>query len=252
MFEQSFVGLAAKPNRGWPVVASLALQFSLVGAGLLIPLLNPDMLPRAVIATFLTTPSLPPPARPAAPPVIESVARTLQRVVRDGFFAPPAIPRKVAIIDDIDLAPHAATSGVVGLADFGPSTGRPDGVIGSLASTTPPPAPPPPVVEAAKQAAPPIPRIAAGGVVQEALLINKVIPVYPILARNARVQGTVVFKAVISTGGLIQSLNFVSGPPLLVRAATDAVRQWRYRPTLLNGVPCEVDTTIQVTFTLNQ
>jgi len=81
-------------------------------------------------------------------------------------------------------------------------------------------------------------------------LINKVEPVYPPLARNARVQGQVVLTAIISKDGIIQDLRVLSGHPLLVQAALDAVRQWRYKPYLLNGEPVEVETTVTVNFTL--
>ena len=73
---------------------------------------------------------------------------------------------------------------------------------------------------------------------------------YPALAKTAHVSGTVVLHAIIAKDGSIQELQFVSGPPLLMKAAMDAVREWRYRPTLLNGEPVEVDTTIDVVFTL--
>jgi protein TonB len=91
-----------------------------------------------------------------------------------------------------------------------------------------------------------------GGNVQAANLIRKVVPVYPPLAKQARIQGTVRFQAIIGKDGTIQNLQLVSGHPLLVSAAQQAVSQWVYRPTLLNGDPVEVVTTIDVNFTLSQ
>ena len=85
---------------------------------------------------------------------------------------------------------------------------------------------------------------------QSARLVNQARPVYPPLARQARVQGTVRLEAVISKEGSIEELTVTSGHPLLVQAALDAVKQWRYQPTLLNGVAVEVITTIDVNFTL--
>jgi protein TonB len=76
--------------------------------------------------------------------------------------------------------------------------------------------------------------------------------VYPPLARQTRISGTVRLHAIISKGGAVQQLEVISGHPLLVQSALDAVRQWRYRPTTLNGEPVEVDTTIDVIFSLNQ
>jgi protein TonB len=88
--------------------------------------------------------------------------------------------------------------------------------------------------------------------VQAARLVNQPKPSYPPLARQARIQGVVRFNAVIGRDGSIQNLTLVSGHPLLVPSATEAVRQWRYQPTLLNGDPVEVVTTIDVNFTLSQ
>jgi len=95
-------------------------------------------------------------------------------------------------------------------------------------------------------------RIRQGGSVQAALLVNKVQPVYPPLARQTRISGTVRLHALISKSGSVESLEVISGHPLLVRSAMDAVQQWKYKPTLLNGEPVEVDTTIDVIFSLNQ
>jgi protein TonB len=118
------------------------------------------------------------------------------------------------------------------------------GIVGGLPAAAPPPKPPPP--PPAKPAGP----TRVGGNVVAANLINPVRPVYPPLAKMARQQGTVKFEAMISKEGTIEELKFISGPPLLVQAATDAVKQWRYRPTILNGEPVEVQTTIDVNFTL--
>jgi protein TonB len=81
-------------------------------------------------------------------------------------------------------------------------------------------------------------------------LINQTKPVYPALARQARIQGNVVLHAIIDKDGNVAQLEVISGHPLLVQAALDAVKQWRYKPTLLNNDPVEVDTTITVTFTM--
>ena len=95
-------------------------------------------------------------------------------------------------------------------------------------------------------------RIRVGGNVQQANLIRKVTPVYPPLAKQARISGTVELNAVIGKDGTVQDLKVAKGHPLLVQAAIDAVKQWRYKPTLLNGEPVEVQTTIDVNFTLSQ
>jgi protein TonB len=92
-------------------------------------------------------------------------------------------------------------------------------------------------------------RISQG--VTKGLLIHREEPTYPPLARAARVQGEVVLNAVIDVNGQIQNLQLVSGHPMLVPSAIAAVKQWRYKPYLLNGTPVEVETTITVIFTLS-
>ena len=106
-------------------------------------------------------------------------------------------------------------------------------------------APPPPPKAA-------VTRTRVGGAVQAAKLVNRVQPVYPPLARQTRISGTVKLHAIIGKDGSVQQLQVVSGHPLLVQSALDAVRQWRYQPTLLNGEPVEVDTEIDVIFSLAQ
>ena len=95
-------------------------------------------------------------------------------------------------------------------------------------------------------------RISVGGLVQQAMLVRRVEPIYPALARQIRLSGQVRLHAVIAVDGTIASLEVMDGSPLLVRSALDAVGQWRYRPTLLNGSPVEVETIITVVYTLNQ
>jgi TonB family protein len=132
--------------------------------------------------------------------------------------------------------------------------GVPGGVLGGIISgvptAAPPPPPPPPKVEE-KRVSPPQ-RIRVGGNVQSAKLKRQPKPVYPPLARQARIQGVVRFSAVIGKDGSVQSLQLVSGHPLLVQSAQDAAKQWLYEPTLLNGEAVEVITQVDVNFTLSQ
>jgi TonB family protein len=95
--------------------------------------------------------------------------------------------------------------------------------------------------------APPL-RIRLGGNVAKANLINRVEPVYPEQARAARMEGDVLLHIIVATNGTIKELNVVSGDPILAKAALEAVKQWRYKPTLLNGKPVEVDSTVSVMF----
>jgi protein TonB len=85
----------------------------------------------------------------------------------------------------------------------------------------------------------------------EGNLIYKVQPIYPPLARAARIQGPVHLRAIISRTGAIENLQAIDGHPMLVGAALDAVRQWRYRPYILNGDPVEVETQVTVNFSLS-
>ena len=131
--------------------------------------------------------------------------------------------------------------GVPGGVSGGSMGGVIGGVIGGAGSTMAPPPPP-------KAAS----RTRVGGAVQAAKLVNRVQPVYPPLARQTRISGTVRLHAIIGKDGTVQQLQVESGHPLLVQSALDAVKQWRYQPTLLNGEPVEVDTEIDVIFSLAQ
>lgn len=110
----------------------------------------------------------------------------------------------------------------------------------------------PPPAAAAAAAVPEVSRISVGGSVQEARLLNRVVPQYPAIARQARIQGTVRLAAIIAEDGTVQQLRVVFGHPLLTQAALNAVQQWRYRSTLLNSRPVEVATTIEVNFVLGR
>jgi protein TonB len=182
--------------------------------------------------------------------VAPKIVRQIPRQFDSGrLMAPKVIPKQVAEIREEEL-PQVSGAGVVGGVPGGVPGGTAGGVIGGLIGTVasaPPPPPPPVKVEAPKPT-----RIRVGGNVQAANLIRRITPVYPPLAKQARIQGQVRFTAIIGKDGAIQNLQLVSGHPLLVPAAQDAVKQWLYRPTLLNGEPVEVVTQIDVNFTLQQ
>jgi protein TonB len=168
------------------------------------------------------------------------------------LVAPKEIPKEIAMIKEEELPPPMSGAvGVVGGVPGGVPGGTPGGVIGGIIGSVPTAAPPPPpkAVEAPKPK--PTGPIRVGGNVQAANLIKQIRPNYPPLAKQARIQGTVRFNAIISRDGTIQNLNVVSGHPLLIPAATEAVRQWVYKPTLLNGEAVEVATQIDVNFTLS-
>jgi len=151
------------------------------------------------------------------------------------------------------LSPHPATQSTLRSVDGpidGPSFGLPAGPgdpTGSniFGTRSGPVAPDDPDKNKKK-------RISVGGLVQQAMLVRRVEPIYPALARQIRHSGQVRLHAVIAVDGSIASLEVMDGDPLLVRSALDAVGQWRYRPTLLNGSPVEVETVITVVYTLSQ
>jgi protein TonB len=252
MFEQSFVGGENVTRKASSVFVSFLIQCALVTVGILIPLIYTETLPSTQLTSFLVAPPPPPPPPPppAAAPV--KIVKVAPRQFDAGrLMAPKNIPKEIAMIKEDDVPPPSAAVGVVGGVPGGVPGGTPGGVIGGIIGSVPTAAPPPPPVKEAPK--PQVPKqIRVGGNVQAAKLISQPRPTYPPLARQARIQGTVRFNAVIGRDGTIQNLTLVSGHPLLVPSATEAVRQWRYQPTLLNGEPVEVVTVIDVNFTLSQ
>jgi periplasmic protein TonB len=243
MFEEMVVSSpnSKKTNKPWTVVISMALQVTFLTVLILIPLIYTEALPKASLSTFLSAP--PPPPPPPPPPVAQQIVRVKPQVhlIDAGkLVAPKVIPKDIKIIkEEAEPDMMGAQGGVPGGVPGGQMGGVIGGVIGGVGGAPPPPKP--------TQT-----RIRQGGAVTAASLINKVQPAYPPLARQTRISGTVRLHAIISKDGTVQQLEVLSGHPLLVQAALDAVRQWRYRPTTLNGEPVEVDTTIDVIFSLNQ
>ena len=252
MFEQTFVDDQGGTNKSWTVLLSTLLQCLLIGILILIPLIFTEALPKTTLTSFLMAP--PPPPPPPPPPAAPQPVKIIQKVVRQfdagKLTAPKKIPKEIAMIKEEDMPPPAS-AGVVGGVPGGVPGGTSGGVLGGMlggVGVAPPP-PPPPVKVVEKPKTPD--RIRVGGAVIAANLVKKVTPVYPPLAKQARVQGTVRFTAIIGRDGAIQNLQLVSGHPLLVPSATEAVKQWIYRPTMLNGEPVEVITQIDVNFTLS-
>jgi protein TonB len=254
MFEQTFVEGTGKTNKSWTVLVSFAGQIVLIVVAVILPLIYTEVLPATTLQSFLVAPPPPPPPPPppaAAPPV--KVVKVIPRQFDAGrLMAPKSVPKEIAVIKEDELPPPASgVAGVVGGVGSGVAGGQLGGVLGGIiggipSAAPPPPPPPPPKKEAAPQ------RIRVGGNVQSAMIIRKTPPIYPQLAKSARVQGVVHLAAIIAKDGTIQELHSLGGPALLIQAAMDAVKTWVYRPTLLNGEPVQVETTIDVNFTLNQ
>jgi protein TonB len=247
MFDAIGVSERTKP---WTVVVSFLGQMAMIGLAILIPLAGTDALPHRLSWVSLPEPPRALPHRPA-PAQAKQASVVPPQLTPKGLVLPAAIPQKAVIIQDPDFMPAAGDAvGVPG--GFGDSNGSGNAVIdGLLGAASAQPQPPAPVV---KQAAPPAPpkRIRLGGIVEQSKLISGPRPVYPPLARQARIEGTVRLEAVISRDGTILNLRAVSGHPLLIPAALAAVRQWVFRPTSLNGDPVEVATEIEVHFTLQK
>jgi periplasmic protein TonB len=233
MFDQLVISSAHanKTHKPWAVALSATVQAVIVGILILIPLIYTEALPKGFMNTFLVAPAPPPPPPPPAQPVKAIVRPRI--VTPQKMVAPTVIPKKIEVIKDEAPDVGAGVEGGVGGGAVG-------GVLGGIIGGAAPPPPPKPTQT----------RIRVGGNVAAAKLTHQVQPIYPQIAKTAHVSGTVLLHAIIAKDGTIQELQYVSGPPLLMRAAMDAVREWRYSPTLLNGEPVEVDTTIQVVFTL--
>jgi protein TonB len=248
MFEQTFVQ-TGKTNTTWTVVLSFGVQIVAIAVLVVIPLIYYEVLPMAQLTSLITAPPPPPPPPPppaAAPPkVVKVIPRQMET---DKLMVPKVIPKQVAHISE-DEAPPSAGVGVIGGVPGGVSGGAAGGVLGGILGGLPSAAPPPKPVEKAPPPKPTGP-VTVGGRVQAAKLIRNPQPVYPQIARQARISGTVELAAIIGEDGHIQELHVVSGHPLLRQAAMDAVKQWVYQPTLLNEQAVKVSTTIDVIFTL--
>jgi protein TonB len=247
MFEQSLLEKNISTKTPWAVALSFTIQCIGIVIVMVIPLLNYYDIPLAELSTFLVAP--PPPPPPPPPPAAVVKVKVVPKEFDTGKLTQPKkIPDEVAIIEE-DLAPNAGIAGVVGGVPGGSVGGQLGGVLGGIISNTPNVAPPPP--PPVKKAPPPPQRIRVGGAVQKARILRQPQPQYPALARQARIQGTVKLTAIIAQDGSIASLEVVSGHPLLIPSALQAVKQWLYKPTLLNGQAVEVVTQIDVNFTLS-
>jgi len=247
MFSDSLLEFGPQRKRKFfSTTASFVFNCLAVGVMLIVPLVFTDTLPKAQLLTFLVAPPPPPPPPPPAAEQVQRVVRQIQTdMLNNGELRTPSrIPHKVQMIKEEEAPPPMmATGGVVGGVPGGIPGGQLGGVIGGIVAASN--AAVPKFVPVTPQRV----RISQG--VTRGLLVHRVEPTYPPLARAARVQGDVILSAVIDINGEIKNLQLVSGHPMLVPAAVDAVKQWRYKPYLLNGQPVEVETTITVIFALS-
>jgi periplasmic protein TonB len=237
MFEDSLVEsrvAEVSPSRRWTMLGSIGLQIAVAGVVIALPLLHPEALPFRMEAPKVLTPLMP---RPAVP------AERVERATASSVSAAVPVTTRTLILS-ISRSRDRDVGDAPPLAPFGPgmrmSDGSPIGVGAGDAHG--------PVVSVAAAKAPAALQVSKG--VLLGMLMAPIRPVYPVIAKAAGVQGSVVVEAVISREGRIESLHVVSGPAMLESAATDAIREARYKPYRLNGEPTEVRTTITVNFRL--
>ena len=232
---------AHRTGQGLTVPVSVAVHVVLIGLVVVVPILYSEDFPEpaatAVIA-FFEPPAPPPPPPPPPPPKAKpkrkrprpKIKPKPQAVVQEApkFTAPVEVPEEI-IPDEPDF----------GLDEFGMEGGVeggvPGGVIGGVVGGLPDAPPPPSAVR-------------VGGNIKEPKKIKHVTPTYPDIARQARVQGVVILECTISPQGRVTNVKVLRGIPLLDKSAVDAVKQWIYTPTLLNGVPVPVIMTVTVNF----
>ena len=241
MFEDSLLesGGRLKTKRGRTTTFAIFLEIIAIGIMVLLPLIFTEALPKQMTMSFLVAPPPPPPPPPPAAAPVKIVKQIQTDIVNGALRTPTKIPEKVQMIKE-EEAPPAMAGGVMGGVPGGVPGGQMGGVIGGIINST---------SAIPKVATPQRVRVSSG--VSQGLLIKRVQPNYPPLARQARIQGQVVLQAEISKEGAIQNLQLISGHPMLAPAAIEAVKQWRYKPYLLNGEPVAVDTQVVVNFTLS-
>ncbi len=236
MFEDSTfdsMGRIHTRSRGW-MIATFALNSSILLALVFIPLIYPEALPR--IGSIILTEVPLTPVEETKPVATPEHAPAQQSEMRGGVIqAPSVIPMRPWIPGTQE--PPALTN-VAALSDGGPGVGSSDNPFSGHGTH--------PDVRPAVAGTQRVPSR-----LMEGMLIRKVIPTYPAVARAIRLSGTVVLQATISRSGAIENLRVVSGPAMLQQAALDAVKEWRYRPYMLNGEPVEVETTVNVEFTFD-
>jgi len=249
MFEQVSIDTRGMLKSPWAITASVAGQTIVLSAAILASLIHIDALPRGFSITTITAPGGP--LKPAPPTAGSAVVQRSQTTPHPFVFP----TNRATPIDSnaqnvaLSLLPPGPEGGAIGDGPAAIIGGLP--VVGAVHV---PPPPPPPAAHPVEKAAAPVAgapvRVSMG--TQAAKLTRLVKPAYPPLAVQAHISGTVRLAAIISRDGIIQNLQVVSGHPLLTTAAVDAVKQWRYQPTLLSGEPVEVITQIDVNFTLSR
>jgi periplasmic protein TonB len=222
-------------SRAWYTVPlSITVHTLIIGGVIIIPLMAADVLPTPPsMMAFVAVPSpLPPPSPPPPPPKTTQVSKP---VVQDNPTAAPLVTQAgIRPETGIEEGVRDAASRIEG------GGGVPGGFPGGLDEPPPPPPPPPPLQAPVR----------VGGNIRSPMKTKDVKPTYPAIAQSARVQGVVIIEATIGPDGRVQEAKVLRSIPLLDAAALDAVKQWAFTPTLLNGVPVPVIITVTVNFAL--
>lgn len=225
-----------RTRRRRALVLAVGIEAVLLGTLLLWPILTPGGLPpniALVPRVFLGVPADKVPASPAHPMLVRRTP-----VFNNPVFAPVRIPSQIPTVNM--APPSVSASAAIGPGSPGPGMtppGSPNGLNEGNWTIAPPQ--PPRLIRKSEG-------------VQSGMLIHRVQPIYPSIARTVHVSGEVELRVIIGRDGAVRSVEVLSGNPLLVRAALDAVRQWRYRPTFLDGEAVEVETRITVSFVLGE
>jgi protein TonB len=234
-----FYLVESRPRNPWAAIGSLSFQLLLLLAVVVIPLFHTDPLPKRQRLTMLYL--QPPPGASASPAKLQAPKLASTYIpTSTGITAP------VHKTQEAPPPPVGTTSGVVGGVPGEMVGGVPGGVINELLSSTrsvPVPAKTPDPA--------PVKRVRLASRVVEANLIHDVPPQYPAAAGRARIEGTVVLMAVIGMDGTVKDVRVENGLPILAQAAIEAVKQWRYKPYMVDGEPVEVDSRITINFTLS-
>jgi protein TonB len=223
-------------HRGWTTLLSFGFEALAVASVLALPLFFTQGLPSSLSPRLLVPIAEPRPSpRQAQAP---SRNRWVSIVAFHPLMTPRSIPRAIAPVVNSEVEPPSLSPASSGDARSGASG---SGILGSTGDWLPAvlPRPLPSTIH------PPVSHMMQGN------LIHRVEPTYPVMAKQARIQGSVVLRATIGKDGSIENLQLLSGHPMLAQAALDAVRQWRYRPYYLNGEAVEVETQVVVNFLLS-
>jgi len=239
MFEDSTfesTGKIKTRSRRW-MIATLAFNGTILATLVLMPLIYPGALPQHTLPTLIVAPEAPKPQSEPKPVEVRAAPRRdISEMMGRQLIAPPRIPKIIKFVD-----PGERGLRELAQADLGLSTPGGDGTnpFGNGQHVT--------VVRPPVQAS-----IHLSSKLVEGNLIYKSVPVYPVIAKASRTEGTVVLQATISKTGTIEGLHVISGSQMLQQAALDAVKTWRYRPYMLNGQAVEVETTVNVIFRMDR